>query len=102
MSDNNKEPDLKDIAATAGKLFHEIKCVVTKMFHELKNKVPSNNANVSKTGTEETPNSTNQSPKTPSSCELPKVDSPTIDTLEKTDSKITKMKTTKDDDEQPK
>lgn len=73
MSDDKKSPDLKDVAATAGKLFHEIKSVVTKMVLDLKAKIPTNDA--------ATPAHTAQ-PKeaentTTHSCELPTKDKPT-------------------------
>lgn len=119
MNDNKKEPDMKDIAATAGKLFHEIKSVVTKMFHELKNKVP--NSNDTKP-TEGQPTPPVVPPKPPVNTDLPKepivdispkVTKPPVDVVKnvdivetdsslKTDPKIAKVKPLKDNEETPK
>lgn len=46
---DNKEPNIKDVAETATKLFNEIKCVVTKVFTDLKTKMSEKTASTAKT-----------------------------------------------------
>ena len=49
MMNDNKDPNIKDVAETANKLFKEIKCVVTKAFNDLKTKMSEKSASAAKT-----------------------------------------------------
>jgi len=49
IMNDNKDPNIKDVAETATKLLKEIKCVVTKMFNDLRTKISEKPASASKT-----------------------------------------------------